>query len=209
MSLSFENISFKYRNGFPKEKQIFSDFSLNIYDGEKVGVFGKIGSGKSTLIKLITGEEKPHKGKILFKNQDIKKMKNPFENISILFQKPEKQFVFPSIKDEVNFISEGQRYAGAHSRIDELAKRFNLELKLYLNRDIFSVSSGELRLIQIILVLSSNKPYLILDDPFLFLDNTQIKVFKKILLSHNDSTILIFARNRVGFEELINREVIL
>lgn len=209
MSLSFENISFNYRNEFSKEKQIFSDFSLNIYDGEKVGVFGKIGSGKSTLIKLITGEEKLHKGKILFQNQDIKKMKNPFENISILFQKPEKQFVFPSIKDEVNFISEGQRYAGVRSRIDELAKRFNLELKLYLNRDIFSVSSGELRLIQIILVLSSNKPYLILDDPFLFLDNTQIKVFKKILLNQNDSTILIFARNRVGFEELINREVIL
>ena len=209
MSLSFENISFKYRNGFSKEKQIFSDFSLNIYDGEKVGVFGRIGSGKSTLIKLITGEEKPHKGKILFQNQDIKRMKNPFENISILFQKPEKQFVFPSIKDEVNFISEGQRYAGVRSRIDELAKRFNLELKLYLNRDIFSVSSGELRLIQIILVLSSNKPYLILDDPFLFLDNTQIKVFKKILLNQNDSTILIFARNQMGFEELINREVIL
>lgn len=209
MSLSFENISFNYRNGFSKEKQIFSDFSLNIYDGEKVGVFGKIGSGKSTLIKLITGEEKLHKGKILFQNQDIKRMKNLFENISILFQKPEKQFVFPSIKDEINFISEGQRCAEAHSRIDELAKRFNLELKLYLNRDIFSVSSGELRLIQIILVLSSNKPYLILDDPFLFLDKAQIKVFKKILLNHNNSTILIFARNQMGFEELITREVIL
>lgn len=208
MSLSFENISFNYRNEFSKEKQIFSDFSLNIYDGEKVGVFGKIGSGKSTLIKLITGEEKLHKGKILFQNQDIKEMKNPFENISILFQKPEKQFVFPSIKDEVNFISEGQRCADAHSRIDELAKRFNLELKLYLNRDIFSVSSGELRLIQIILVLSSNKPYLILDDPFLFLDKAQTKIFKKIL-SNYDNTIVIFARNKVGFEELINREIIL
>jgi len=208
MSLFFENISFNYRNGFSEAKQIFSDFSLNIYDGEKVGVFGKIGSGKSTLIKFITGEEKLHKGKILFQNKDIKRMKNPFENISILFQKPEKQFVFPSIKDEINFISEGQRCAEVHSRIDELAKRFNLGLKLYLNRDIFSVSSGELRLIQIILVLSSNKPYLILDDPFLFLDEEQIKIFKKIL-SNYDNTILIFARNQMDFEELINRAVIL
>ncbi|MCK4339180.1 MAG: ATP-binding cassette domain-containing protein, partial [Candidatus Cloacimonetes bacterium] len=57
MSLIFENISFRYRDDFSVKELIFSNFSLNIHDREKVGIFGKIGSGKSTLIKLLTGEE--------------------------------------------------------------------------------------------------------------------------------------------------------
>ncbi|MEA3476023.1 MAG: ABC transporter ATP-binding protein [Candidatus Cloacimonadota bacterium] len=208
MSLSFENINFRYNNKFSQNTLIFSNFSLYIKKGEKVGIFGKTGTGKTTLVKFITKEEKLQKGRIIFQNKDIRKAKNPFERISILFQKPEKQFVFPNIKDEIDFILNG-REEETDSKINELAKEFGFNLKLYWDRNIYSFSPGELKLIQIILVLSAEKPYLILDDPFLFLDEEQIKIFKKILLNHNNSTILIFARNQVGFEELINREVIL
>ncbi len=207
MSLSFENISFRYNNKFSQNTLIFSNFSLCIKKGEKVGIFGKTGTGKTTLVKFITEEEKLQKGRIIFQNKDIRKVKNPFERISILFQKPEKQFVFPNIKDEIDFILNG-REEETDSKINELAKEFGFNLKLYWDRNIYSFSPGELKLIQIILVLSAEKPYLILDDPFLFLDKAQIKIFKEIL-SNYDNTILIFARNQVGFEELINREVIL
>ncbi|MCK4358347.1 MAG: ABC transporter ATP-binding protein [Candidatus Cloacimonetes bacterium] len=208
MSLSFENISFRYKNCYPVKQSIFSNFSLNIQLGEKVGIFGKTGSGKSTLIKLITGEEKPQKGKILFQNQDIKKMKNLFENIAILFQKPEKQFVFPNIKDEIEFISE-RRKIFTQTLIYEFADKFNFPLKSYLNRNIYSLSLGELKLLQIILVLSLNKPYWILDDPFLFLDGDKIKVFKEILANINDKTILILSRNKSDFKGIIDREIML
>ncbi|MBC8525912.1 MAG: ABC transporter ATP-binding protein [Candidatus Cloacimonetes bacterium] len=208
MSLSFKNISFKYNNCYPVKQSIFSNFSLNIQVGEKVCIFGKTGSGKSTLIKLLTGEEKLQQGKILFQNKDIKKMKNLFENIAILFQKPEKQFVFPNIKDEVEFISE-RRKVFTQTRTYELADKFNFPLKSYLNRNIYSLSPGELKLLQIILVLSLNKPYWILDDPFLFLDEDKIKVFKEILANSNDKTILILSRNKSDFAGLLNREIFL
>lgn len=208
MSLSFQNISFKYKSGYPVKQPIFSNFSLNIQIGEKVCIFGKTGSGKSTLIKLLTREEKLQQGKILFQNKDIKKMKNLFENIAILFQKPEKQFVFPNIKDEIEFISE-RRKNYIQTNIYKFADKFNFPLKSYLNGNIYALSTGELKLIQIILVLSLNKPYWILDDPFLFLDEDKIKVFKEILTKSNDKTILILSRNKMDFEGIIDREIML
>lgn len=208
MCLIFENISFRYRDDFSVKELIFSNFSLNIHAREKVGIFGKTGSGKSTLIKLLTGEEKLQKGKILFQNHDIKRMKNMFENIAILFQKPEKQFVFPKIKDEIEFISE-RRKDDIQTRIYELADKFNFMLKSYLSRNIYSLSSGELKLLQVILVLSINRPYLILDDPFLFLDEDKSKIFKELLANFRNKTILILARNKSNFEGIIEREIIL
>ncbi|MCK4338500.1 MAG: ATP-binding cassette domain-containing protein, partial [Candidatus Cloacimonetes bacterium] len=159
-------------------------------------------------IKLLTGEEKLQKGKILFQNHDIKRMKNMFENIAILFQKPEKQFVFPKIKDEIEFISE-RRKDDIQTRIYELADKFNFMLKSYLSRNIYSISSGELKLLQVILVLSINRPYLILDDPFLFLDEDKSKIFKELLANFRNKTILILARNKSNFEGIIDREIIL
>ena len=207
MSLTFENISFRYNNTSSEKQLNLSGFSLNIQEGEKVGIFGKTGSGKSTLIKLLIGEEKQQKGKILFKNIDIKKKKNLFENIAILFQEPDKQFVFPNIKDEIGFISESRKDE-IQTGIFELSDKFNFMLKSYLNRNIYALSTGELKLIQIILVLSLNKQYCIFDDPFLFLDEDKIEILKEIFSNSNDKTFLFLARSKTNFEGIIDREII-
>ena len=57
--------------GFGKQ-QVFSDISLNINSGERIGLVGRNGSGKTTLFKLLTGEITPDEGKIIIpKNYSI------------------------------------------------------------------------------------------------------------------------------------------
>jgi ATP-binding cassette subfamily B protein len=55
---------------------LFEKFNLTIYPGEKVGIIGPTGSGKSTLFKLLLNLMQPQHGKILFNNQDIKTFSN-------------------------------------------------------------------------------------------------------------------------------------
>lgn len=69
-----DNIDFKYN----KSKTIFKNFSLTIFTGEKVGITGNIGSGKSTLINLMSGLYQLDEGAIYIKGQNIKNISRDF-----------------------------------------------------------------------------------------------------------------------------------
>ncbi len=60
MNITFDNVSFKYI-----EKPILDKASFSITDSDKIGVVGVNGTGKTTLLKLILGVEKPNSGEII------------------------------------------------------------------------------------------------------------------------------------------------
>ena len=76
--LSLQNISFRYSKDEPL---IFNDISLDIYKGEKVGIVGVTGGGKSTLIDLILGLLKPESGQILIDENNIENVKNSWQKM--------------------------------------------------------------------------------------------------------------------------------
>lgn len=67
-SIQLENLSFQYPN---TEQPILTDVSLDINDGEMIGITGNNGSGKSTIIKLLAGYIHPNKGELLINNHPI------------------------------------------------------------------------------------------------------------------------------------------
>lgn len=76
--LSLRNISFRYSQSEPL---IFNDISLDIYKGEKVGIVGVTGGGKSTLIDLILGLLKPESGQILIDENNIENVRNSWQKM--------------------------------------------------------------------------------------------------------------------------------
>ena len=66
--IAIENVSFKYRD---EDQYVFKNLSLTIQEGEYVAIVGKTGCGKSTLIRLLLGFEKPKKGAIYFGDKNI------------------------------------------------------------------------------------------------------------------------------------------
>ena len=66
--IEMDNVTFRYAEGAPA---VLDDLSLKIRPGQSVGVVGKTGCGKSTLMRLLLGFEKPQKGAVLYDGRDI------------------------------------------------------------------------------------------------------------------------------------------
>ena len=84
MQLSIENINFRYTE---KSPWILKDVNLKVESGERVGIIGPSGYGKSTLSKIIAGYEKPTSGKILIDGKPISE--KGFCPVQMIYQHPE------------------------------------------------------------------------------------------------------------------------
>ena len=71
MPLTLEHINYIYGEGTPYEIKALDDVSLTIPDGQFAGIIGHTGSGKSTLIQLFNGLEKPTSGKVMYNGENI------------------------------------------------------------------------------------------------------------------------------------------
>lgn len=85
--IRFQNITKIYSS----QKATLDNISINIKKGEFVSITGKSGAGKTTLIKLLLGEDKPTRGRIFFEDIDVQKIKSRFlpryrRNFGIIFQ---------------------------------------------------------------------------------------------------------------------------
>lgn len=70
-NLSFQNVSFRYEDG---EREVLTRFSMDIHQGERVGIVGESGKGKTTLLNLIVGILKPTTGQIFFGGESLEKL---------------------------------------------------------------------------------------------------------------------------------------
>ena len=74
--LELSNIYKTFNSGTIDEKVLFSGFNLTVSDGEFVGVIGSNGSGKTTMLNIISGDIAADSGKIVLDNTDLSGMKN-------------------------------------------------------------------------------------------------------------------------------------
>lgn len=97
MSIKLENISYVYSPGTAYEHHALKDVSLEIPQGQFVGIIGHTGSGKSTLIQHLNGLMKATSGKLLYEGQNIYEdgydMKKLRTQVGLVFQYPEYQLL--------------------------------------------------------------------------------------------------------------------
>ena len=131
MQLEARNISFRYNDRSP---WILKDVSLNVQTGERVGLLGPSGRGKSTLIKLMAGYLKPIEGEILLDGKPLPvKGTSP---VQLIYQHPEKA-INPRWKMK-KVLQESGMYK------EEIMNRLGIE-KDWLERYPRGLSGGELQ----------------------------------------------------------------
>ncbi len=159
MLIEMMNVSFTYMPNTSLEQLALQSINLGIDEGEFIGLIGPTGSGKSTLVQLLSTLLIPTEGKIIFEGQEIGKDIDPRiirKEVGLVFQFPESQLFAETVADDVAF---GPRNLGLSEEEVDLRVRdslgsVGLAYERYADRSPFSLSGGEKRLVAIAGILA-------------------------------------------------------
>lgn len=170
-----EHLTHLYSVGTPFEKAAIQDVNLEISQGEFVGVIGRTGSGKSTLIQHFNGLLKPTAGKIFLDGKDIWENKSEIRavrfHVGLVFQYPEYQLFEETVYKDISFGPKnmGLREDEIDARVREAAALVGLKPEV-LEKSPFELSGGQKRRVAIAGVIAMEPKVLILDEPTAGLD---------------------------------------
>ena len=199
--INISNISFKYPN---TEKYIFKNANLNIKKGSIIGIIGRTGSGKSTLIDIISGLVQPKDGMFMIDNQNLNHpelIRSWQNNLSYVSQNT--YLMNDTIKKNIAFGLEDEEINDSkiiesieRSELSKFIENLPNKINTYVGDRGVSLSGGQIQRIGIARALYRNSEFLILDEITSSLDiETERKIIKNILDNTQKQTILFVTHN--------------
>ena len=193
--LSIQNASYRYSDAEENEYAL-KDVSYDFEKGKIYAIRGRSGTGKTTLLSLISGLERCTEGKIIFDNKDLKDINLDYyrsHEIGIVFQSYN---LLPFMTASENIIlsmdASGIKIDNKKAKAIELMKNVGLK-ETYANRKVLRLSGGEQQRVAIARSLSYNPKMIVADEPTGNLDKQTEKdildIFKK--LAHEDGKCVI------------------
>ena len=182
-------------------KEILKDINLSIQRGKIIGLLGKNGVGKTTLIKLINDLLTPTSGEILIKGQKI-----GVETKKVISYLPERTYLNKQMK-----VSEVISYfEDFYDNFDsKKAKKLLKDLDLDINQKLAKMSKGMQEKVQLVLVMSRNADLYVLDEPLGGVDPaTRDYILDTILSNFNENASVIISTHLISDIEKILDEVI-
>lgn len=201
--LKIEHLSKKFAGN---DFYSLSDVSLEIGNGEIVGLIGKNGAGKSTLMKMMAKSQRPTAGTITYKGVDIYSKDNVLEDFGIMID--------PVFYPEMSVIDNLKFYLKLHGKqhlYENIEKTLRLvELWEARNRKPKGFSFGMKQRTALAIALVAEPNFLILDEPFVGLDPVGVQKLIDILKqwsSERQISMLISSHQLSELETLCNRYV--
>lgn len=173
--IEMHGVSYVYSKGTPFENHALKNIELNIEEGTITGIIGHTGSGKSTLVRLFNGLERPTSGKVLLAGEDIwndpKKIGKVRFKVGLVMQYPEYQLFEETVRADIAF---GPKNMGlSEEEIDERVTRYSALVDLdpeILDKSPFELSGGQKRRVAIAGIMAMKPRVLVLDEPAAGLD---------------------------------------
>ncbi len=177
---SLEHVRFAYAGG----RVIFPDLSLALHEGERVGLHGGNGEGKTTLFRLITGLERPQAGRVLLggrvmeQERDFAAMRRA---VGLVLQEADDQLFCPTVLEDVSFgpLNLGLPREAAREKARSVLR--GLGLAGFEDRLTHRLSGGEKKLVSLAGVLAMEPAALLLDEPTAALDARAAARLKEVL----------------------------
>lgn len=218
MSIKLENVTYTYGVGTPFEKTALYDTSVEIHEGEFVGIIGHTGSGKSTFVQLLNGLIQPTTGTVTVDGTDIsqktKEVMAMRHKVGMVFQYPEYQLFEETIAKDIAFGPRnfGLSEAEVEERVREAMDFVGLDYNTYAERSPFRLSGGQMRRVAIAGVIAIHPQYLILDEPSAGLDPIgRREIFSEIQRWHNEKhvTVILVSHNMEDVSQMASRLFVL
>ena len=172
------------------DKRIFQDVNFNIYNGERVGLIGDNGVGKTTLFRMVTGEMPIEEGELYTgANVEIGYFDQEMSNLNL------ENEIIDEIWDEYPDLN--------HFQVRSYLARF-----MFVGDDIFkkieSLSGGEKARISLLKMMLSNANVLLMDEPTNHLDIDSKEILEDALLDFN-GTLFIISHDRYFLNKVANK----
>ena len=197
--LELNNISKNYTKSQGNNIPVIKDFSYTFTKGQKIGVFGDNGSGKSTFLNLITGQIKPDTGTIVVGENTFfgYYMQNPeFPNTNLT--------VLEYIKEAAEYIVKND---GKNLSASAFLEEFGFEGKIQYS-PVSTLSGGERKRLFLVRLLMSNPNFLILDEPTNDFDIFTMNILEQFLYSYK-GCLLIVSHDRYFMDKVADTLFIL
>ncbi len=212
-----ENLTHTYGENTPFRRSAVDQVSLEILEGEFLGIIGHTGSGKSTLIQHLNGLLQPTSGKVYLDGRDIwadpKKIRDVRFRVGLVFQYPEYQLFEETVYKDIAF---GPKNMGLDQgeidrRVRSAAAFAGLEESL-LEKSPFDLSGGQKRRVAIAGVIAMEPEVLILDEPSAGLDPAgRRSLLKNIRDYHSQkgTTVVMVSHSMDEIAENVDRIIVL
>jgi len=209
--IEFKNLSFSYKEN---DKNVLENLSFTIEAGEKVAIIGKIGSGKTTIEKLILGLYTPNKGSILLDGIELSQIdpadiRNSIGYVSqniVLFKGTVKENILYKVQDATDVqIIKAAELSGVANFVNKHPKGFDMEI----GERGTGLSGGQIQSVGLARVLLTDAPIYMFDEPTNALDgNEEKKLIKRLKVMLEDKTVIIVT-HKPALLELVDRIIVL
>lgn len=169
---------------------VFSRFSLSLQE-RRVGLIGRNGSGKSSLLRLTHGLSLPTDGTVMTVGLNTSTQRREIPSrVGFLFQNPDRQIIFPTVGEEVafGFQERGDTKREATRRALAWLARFGKAD--WYERNVHDLSDGQKQLVCLIAVLALEPRLILLDEPFSSLDLHTRLAFAQLLLALEQPVVM-------------------
>ena len=211
-----QKLSHIYSVGTPFERGALVDVDFTAYRGEYLGIIGRTGSGKSTLIQHLNGLLKPTSGVVRFDGRDIWESKQSVReakfHVGLVFQYPEYQLFEETVYRDIAFGPTNMKLPEEEidRRVRQAAQFVGLQER-HLKKSPFELSGGQKRRVAIAGVIAMEPEVLILDEPTAGLDPTgRDAILANIRAYHesNNSTIILVSHSMEEIARSVDRIVV-
>lgn len=217
MLLEVKNVSYAYAMAGQAPISALTDVSFGLESGSFVGIMGKTGCGKTTLLHLIAGLIAPTKGNVLIDGHDVhvNGTQAAGSRVGIVFQHPERQLFETTVEKDVAF---GLKHSGLPRNVVRERVAWALDLMGFDAENVrlqspLALSGGEKRRVAIAGVLAMQPDILLFDEPIAGLDPMNREAFLQlakrlvgegrcvVMISHNADALAAYAERMIVLHE--------
>jgi len=204
--VEIKNLSYTYPDGTPA----LNGVSLDVREGESVGIIGPNGAGKSTLLLHLNGILQSNNGAIRVLGMPLinRNLRAIRSKVCLVFQDPEDQLFMPTVFDDVAFglINLGYDGGVVKEKVGKILEKVDLFGRE--NRSAHHLSFGEKKLVSLATALVMEPEILLLDEPTSNLDRKERRGIIRFL-EEIDKTKIIVSHDLEMIEQLCQRVVVM
>jgi ATP-binding cassette subfamily C protein LapB len=209
--IEFRNVTFRYPD---RDDIALKNVSFKMQAGEKVGVIGRVGSGKTTIEKLILGLYQPEEGAVLIDGIDTRQIDPAELRRAIGFVPQDPLLFFGTLKQNIALgnaaADDAQVLAAAElAGIAEFANANPRGFDMQIGERGDSLSGGQRQAVSIARAILNDPPMLILDEPSSAMDHQSEERLKQRLRSYLAGKSMLLVTHRTSLLELVDRLIVI